>query len=104
MTEQLQRQERREIRRAFAHASQQGWGIAMGLVAGLALWLATVILVVRGGDSPGAHLGLLAVYFPGYRISVPGACVGFIYAFVVGYAIGRTVATFYNGLLPRKWR
>ena len=104
MTDRLAPQERREIRRAFARASQQGWGIAVGLVAGVALWLATVVLVVRGGDNPGPHLGLLGVYFPGYRITFLGAFIGFVYAFVVGYAMGRTIATFYNKLLPHNSR
>jgi hypothetical protein len=48
----------------------------------------------------GAHLGLIGVYFPGYSVSWVGACVGFVYAFVAGYAVGRTVATVYNKMSP----
>jgi hypothetical protein len=29
-----------------------------------------------------------------------GAFIGFVYAFVGGYAVGRTVATIYNRLSP----
>src|SRR5881392_676106 len=93
MAEPLTRQEERALRHALARANEQGWGIAMGLL------LATVVLVVKGGPHPGPHLSLLAVYFPGYRVTWSGACIGFVYAFVVGYGIGRTVATIYNRVL-----
>src|SRR5436190_23719985 len=99
MAEPLTRQEERALRHALARANEQGWGIAIGLFLGLGLLLATVVLVVKGGPHPGPHLSLLAVYFPGYRVTWSGACIGFVYAFVVGYGIGRTVATIYNRVL-----
>jgi hypothetical protein len=101
MAEQLTRQEDRAIRHALARASEQGWGIAIGLVAGLGLWIATAVLVAKGGPNPGPHLQLLSIYFPGYQVTWVGAFVGFVYGFVVGYAIGRTIATIYNRLLPQ---
>ena len=102
MAEQLTRQEERALRAALARASEQGWGIAMGLLLGLGLLLATVVLVAKGGPQPGPHLQLLGIYFPGYRVTWVGAWIGFVYAFVVGYAMGRTIATIYNRLLPLK--
>jgi hypothetical protein len=101
MSDALRPEEQRELLRAFARASEQGWGIAVGLTAALGLWFATVVLVVRGGDVVGPHLGLLGAYFPGYRVSWVGAFVGFVYAFVVGYAVGRVAATLYNRFTPR---
>jgi hypothetical protein len=100
MAERLTPQEEYALRHALARASEQGWGIAIGLLFGLGLLLATVVPVVKGGPNPGAHLDLLAVYFPGYRVTWGGACIGFVYGFVAGYALGRTVATIYNRLLP----
>ena len=73
--------------------------MAVGLFCGLGLLLATVTLVVKGGTNPGPHLALLAVYFPGYRVTWAGACIGFVYAFVAGYAVGRSVATIYNRVI-----
>jgi hypothetical protein len=102
MTERLTHEEERTLRYAVARASEQGWGIAIGLVVGLGLWVATVVLLVQGGPDPGPHLELLGIYFPGYSVTWLGACIGFVYAFVVGYAVGRTVATIYNRLLPRE--
>ena len=100
MTEPLTRQEERALRIALARAHEQGWGIAIGLVLGLGLLLATSVLVAKGGPNPGAHLHLLRVYFPGYSVTWVGAWIGFVYGFVAGYGMGRTIATIYNRLLP----
>jgi len=100
MAERLTPEEERAILQAAARASEQGWGIAIGLLFGFGLLLATIVLVAKGGPNPGPHLQLLRVYFPGYRVTLDGAFVGFVYAFVVGYGLGRTTATIYNRLLP----
>lgn len=100
MNEKLTPQEVQLIKKALARASQQGWGVAIGTLCGLGLFVATIWLVIKGGPNPGAHLQLLAVYFPGYQISVLGSFIGFVYAFVGGYAVGRTIAAIYNRLLP----
>jgi len=100
MPERLTHQEERTLRYALARANEQGWGIAIGLLCGLGLLAATIMLVVKGGPNPGPHLGLLGIYFPGYRVTWVGAFIGFVYGFVVGYATGRTIATIYNRLLP----
>ena len=99
MANQLTIEEEQALRRTILRASEQGWGIAIGLLLGLGLFLATVILVVKGGPNPGPHLGLVRIYFPGYTVTWIGSVIGFVYAFVVGYPIGRTVATIYNPLI-----
>ena len=88
-----------ELRRAIATLNARAWGIAMGLLLGFGLFIATNILVLKGGQRVGQHLGLLHVYFPGYRVTFLGSLVGFVYAFVVGYAFGRLIGTVYNYLL-----
>ena len=99
MADRLTPQEVRALRQTVLKASEQGWGIAIGLILGIGLFLATVALVIKGGPNPGPHLGLLGIYFPGYAVTWAGSFIGFIYAFVLGYAIGRTVATIYNRLI-----
>jgi hypothetical protein len=101
MTDKLTPQEQRILMKTLARANEQGWGIAFGLLLALGLFFATSILVIKGGDHPGPHLSLLRVYFPGYSVTWFGSAVGFVYAFVAGYAIGRTIATLYNRLSPR---
>lgn len=100
MAEQLTPQEEKLLRKTLARANEQGWGITFGLLGGIGLFVATAILLLRGGENVGAHLGLIGIYFPGYTVSWSGACIGFVYAFVMGYAVGRTVATVYNRMSP----
>ncbi len=84
------------VRRAVVRLNAQAWGIAFGLLVGIGLLVATLILVARGGEDVGQHLGLLANYFPGYRVTALGAFVGFVYGFVLGYIVGRLVGVVYN--------
>ena len=74
----------------------RAWGIALGLLFGLGLFVATNFLVLRGGEDVGTHLGLLSVYFPFYDVTFLGSVIGFVYAFVVGYAMGRVICGIYN--------
>jgi hypothetical protein len=85
-----------EIGNTLLRLNERAWGIALGLLLGLGLFLATNILVIRGGDVVGPHLGLLGVYLPGYRVTFAGSIVGFIYMFVIGYGFGRLVGRVYN--------
>ena len=101
MAERLTVEEEQALHRTILRASEQGWGTAIGLLFGLGLFLATVILVLKGGPNPGPRLGLMRIYFPGYSVTWIGSFIGFIYAFVVGYGVGRTVATIYNRLIQR---
>lgn len=96
--EPLNRGEEAAVRRAVVRLNAQAWGIAFGLLIGVGLLVATLILVARGGENVGQHLGLLANYFPGYRVTTLGAFVGFVYGFVLGYIVGRIVGVIYNRL------
>jgi hypothetical protein len=82
----------RSVETTLERASARAWGIASGLVLGVGVLGATLWLVIKGGPDKGAHLGRLANVFPGYDVTVGGAVIGFVYAFVVGYALGRLLA------------
>ena len=59
---------------------------------------------IKGGENVGAHLGLLGIFLPGYSVTVAGSLIGFVYAFVIGYAFGRIIGLIYNWLSrPRAW-
>jgi hypothetical protein len=95
-------EETRAVRRATVRLNAQAWGVSFGLLCGLGLLVATLILVLKGGENVGQHLGLISVYLPGYSVTVGGAFLGFIYLFVIGYALGRVIGTVYNYIaLPR---
>lgn len=84
---------------AIRTLNARAWGIAVGLLFGLGLFLATIILVIKGGPNVGAHLQLLANYFPGYSVTTLGSFVGFVYGFVLGYGTGRVIGSVYNRLV-----
>lgn len=99
MPEAISRDEQQALSRALLRMNEQGWGIAVGLLLALGLFIATNILVLRGGEHVGPHLALLAVYFPGYRVTFFGSLIGFVYVFVIGYGIGRTIGAVYNRVI-----
>jgi hypothetical protein len=82
----------REVHTTLVRATARAWALATGLLLGLGLFLATIVLVLRGGPHVGTHLGRLSQVFPGYEVSFRGSLLGFVYAFVVGYALGRLLA------------
>jgi len=78
-------------------------GLVAGTIAGLAIFLATNWLLIKGpqigpGGEPilGPHLALLSQYFLGYRVSFFGSLIGMTYGFAVGFAGGYFVAWLYN--------
>jgi hypothetical protein len=92
-------QQELQIRRTIQRLNARAWGISVGLVLAVGLFVATNVLVLRGGPDVGAHLGLLGVYFPGYQVTFLGSLVGFVYAFVLGYGLGRLIGAVYNRLV-----
>ena len=79
-------------------------GLVTGLVAGLAILVATNWLVIKGGRVVGPHLALLGQFLPGYRVTFVGSLIGFAYCFVLGFAIGYGVARTYNSLTDLRER
>ena len=76
------------LTRAFARLDALALGGAVGIVAGVSLWVATAWLLIKGGENVGRNLVLLSQYFPGYRITWTGAWIGLGYGFVAGFIAG----------------
>ena len=89
------------VQASLMRLNARAWGISTGLLLGGGLFLATVFLVLRGGPTVGQHLSMLRVFFPGYSVTWLGAFVGFVYAFVIGYGLGRIIGSVYNRLAFR---
>lgn len=87
------------VQASLLRLNARAWGIAMGLLLGGGLFLATVVLIIKGGPMVGQHLRLLSAFFPGYRVTWTGAFIGFVYAFVLGYGLGRVIGAVYNRLV-----
>ena len=71
-------------------------GLALGLICGLIIFLATNWLILKGGDTVGPHLSLLSQYFLGYRVTFMGSLIGFAYGFAVGTISGALIGWIYN--------
>lgn len=80
------------------------YGIVLGLVAGLGIFIATNWLVLKGGRTIGPHLALLNQFFIGYRVTFIGSLIGFAYAFVCGFIVGYSIAWIYNYVAERMQR
>jgi hypothetical protein len=76
--------------------------MSFGLLTGLAVFVATNWLVLKGGDVVGPHLALLAEYLVGYRVSFVGSLVGFVEVFLIGFATAYSMAALYNWLADRR--
>lgn len=84
---------------AFAKMDPVALAVALGSVWAILLMLATAILLVKGapeGHGVGGHLGLLAIYMPGYRVSWGGGLIGALYMMVVGGIVGYILAVLWN--------
>jgi hypothetical protein len=77
-------------------------GFTTGVVTGLALFVATNVLVLKGGDPLGPHLSLLGQYFPGYTVSFVGSLIGLAWGFAAGFAAGYLVSRIYNAVVARR--
>ncbi len=81
-------------------------GLVLGLLLGLAIFIMTNWLVIRGGHINqhgeyvvGPHLQLLSQFFIGYRVSFLGSIIGFAYGFAVGTLSGTLIGWIYNRIV-----
>lgn len=84
------------------HLNATVQGVVAGIMAGLAVFVATNWLLLKGGEVVGPHLSLLGQFFIGYEVSFLGSLIGFAYAFIAGFVIGYAVTTMYNYIVGRK--
>lgn len=74
----------------FAPIDKRAFGVAIGIVTGLAIFLMTVVDLVMG--TPWQGPWLLGQYFAGYTLSWQGALIGLAWGFAVGFCAGWFVA------------
>jgi chromate transport protein ChrA len=77
-------------------------GLVLGIMTGVVIMVATLVLVVRGGRVVGPHLALLAQFLPGYHVSVVGSFIGFAWGGLYGFVVGYLVSTLYNRIAMRR--
>jgi hypothetical protein len=84
------------LERAVLRLNANILGLVLGIVFGLAIFIATNFLIIKGGEVVGPHLSLLSNFFPFYRVTFVGSIIGFGYGLVSGYVAGLIIATIYN--------
>lgn len=86
------------------------WGLVCGLLFGLAIFIATNWIVIKGGHIDpvtgkyvvGPHLQLLSQFFIGYRVSFFGSIIGFLYGFAIGTMGGAFIGLVYNKIVDSR--
>jgi len=95
--EPLMEDEEELIEMVFARLDPVAMGVAVGTVGGLLIFIATAILVIKGGPSVGLTLSLLGHFLIGFQVTWGGALVGLLEGGLGGFAIG------YLGASLRNW-
>ncbi|MEE8139246.1 MAG: bacteriophage holin [Thermoanaerobaculia bacterium] len=75
------------------HLNKNGLGLAIGLLWGGSVLVATIVVMMRGG---GEHLALLNKFYLGYSVSALGAVLGLVWGFIDGFISGWILAWLYN--------
>jgi len=79
-------------------------GLALGVIFGLGIFVATNWLVIKGGERVGPHLILLSQYFIGYRVTFLGSLIGAAYGFALGTICGAFMGWIYNKIASFRQR
>lgn len=76
------------LTRVFEKLDPVAFALSMGLMTGIVLFLATLLLALKGGDVVGPNLQLLGEFLPNYSVTVHGSLLGLGYGFLLGAVCG----------------
>ncbi len=86
--EQVQHAVEEALAQAFMKMDAGAFGISLGLVSGILLFLTTLVVSIAGWPNIISKLYLLNQYFPGYDVTPFGSVLGFVYGFLTGFLFG----------------
>ncbi len=106
---QLDVQEDAAIEAAFARIDPIALGVAVGAVAGLGLFVASAVLLLKGGPVVGPNLSFVGQYLWGFNVTWSGAVLGLFEGALAGFSIGALAAALRNSALTdyakfQRWR
>jgi hypothetical protein len=87
------------VQDAFARYHPLALGVAFGSTLGVTLFVATVVLVLKGGEVVGPNFSLLNNYFIGYSVTWSGALVGLLEGAAIGFGGGYFLAWLINSVV-----
>lgn len=93
--------ERMKLIRALSRRNALALSTAIGLLCGGGIFLATVILVLKGGPNPGPMLSHLRFYMPGFAVTWGGAFLGLFWGFLEGFVLSLPSAWLYYAGVER---
>lgn len=88
----------RALQYAFAPLHRWAFGLAIGTAIAAVVAFITIVAMLRD-PSHGLGLGLLAQFFPGYRVAPSGVVIGAFWGGVAGFVAGWFVAFCRNVVL-----
>ena len=94
------------IRARVLRVNALALSVVVGLLLGAALFVVTNFLRMRDGPGAGPHLALLGQLLPGYRVTLVGSLIGFVWVFVIGFVATFAGTSIYNAIAShraRKW-
>lgn len=97
--EAIEKAEDAVIEAEFAKIDPLALGIAVGVVSGLGIFMASVVLLLRGGPAPGPTLSLLGNFLFGFDVTWSGAVIGLFEGGLLGGAVGALAARLRNWTL-----
>ena len=71
-------------------------GVAIGTTAGSLIFMATLFLTFSDARSAVPYLALLSNFLPGFTVTVPGAVLGLLGLFILGFLVGSMIAYLRN--------
>ena len=83
----------------FAHYDPVALGTSLGATAALGLFLASAVLLIKGGEPVGPMLSLLGNYLLGYTVTWGGSIVGAVEAGTGGFLFGYLLAKIINWIV-----
>jgi protoporphyrinogen oxidase len=86
----------RAVIKVFARIDKLGFATSSGLVSGLLVFLATVLLTMADDGVTTQALQLLNQYFIGYTVTFKGSFIGMGYTFLWGFSFGWLFAYLHN--------
>ncbi len=88
-----------ELSHAIARIQGGVLAFVMAVLGGLAVFIMTAWLLIKGGPNVGMHLNLLGQYFIGYSVSWSGCFIGMIYGAIIGGVMGWLIGIIYNQIV-----
>ncbi len=100
------RTDEEKLQQAVAFLNAKVLGLILGILLGLAIFIATNWLLIKGPhvtvtgrEIIGPHMQLLSQFFIGYKVSFVGSIIGFLYGFAIGTISGSLIGWLYNRIV-----